>query len=262
MREHVVRGAGGVPFIVNVHGEPKGSPTVLLVHGWARSAEYWDDVVTALAPDYAVVVPSLRMHGASLELRDENVPVSIPLLVEDVRLTLLSLGVASCVAVGHSMGGQVVTLLADESPELVSTTIAFDPAYGALPDEIAKADTRRRDHVAVAIAKYRMEHPASSSERTQRYARALEELYDSEYLLEHSIGAIDHTAPVLNRRRRPSLVVYATSIGVETEARLTRHADIPPEILQWTQGGGHDFPAAHPESVGRLISEWVARMPA
>jgi len=263
VRQRTISGADGTPLAVRSFGERReDDPAILLVHGWARSAAYWDEIAATLGRERLVVVPDLRMHGESLLLRNDGVDVSIPLLVEDMRVILAGLGVTSCFAVGHSMGGQVVTLLADGAPQLVRGTVALDPAYGALPDEIAAADQRRREHVASAVAEYVEHHPDASPTIVERYAGVLTALYDSEYLLDHSIGAIEATGPVLRRRRRPALAVYATDIGVQTERSLTTDAAVPPEVVRWHLGGGHDFAAAHPRQVADLIGRWISRTAA
>jgi pimeloyl-ACP methyl ester carboxylesterase len=260
VREDIIPGADGLPLAVMTIGEERRDlPTVLLVHGWARTAGYWDGIAAILGTEHRVIVPALRMHGASLALREIDVPVSIPLMVEDMLAILAALDVTSCVAVGHSMGGQIVTLLADRAPDLVSGTVALDPAYGALPDEIDIADERKRDHVDQAVQDFLAEHPSASSSTVERYAHALADLYDSEYLLDHSIGALGATAPVLMRRRRPALAVYATDVGVQTELELTAGAELRPEVVRWTLSGGHDFPAAHPDETAAMITEWIAR---
>ena len=76
-------------------------------------------------------------------------------------------------------------------------------------------------------------------------------------VLDHSIGAIEATGPLLARRRRPALAVYSTAVGVQTELSLTADVAVPPEVLRWNLGGGHDFPAAHPQPVADLIARWV-----
>jgi pimeloyl-ACP methyl ester carboxylesterase len=260
VRQQTIPGADGTPLRVRTFGERReGDPAILLVHGWGRSAAYWDDIAATLVHAHFVVVPDLRMHGESLLLRNEGVDVGIPLLVEDMRVVLDRLRVTSCIAVGHSMGGQVATLLADGVPQLVRGTVALDPAYGALPDEIATADSRKREHVESAVAEFTEQHPDVSPAIVHRYADALAALYDSEYLLDHSIGAIEATGPVLLRRQRPALAVYASDVGVQTELSLTADAAVPPEVVRWNLGGGHDFPAAHPQPVADLIERWIAR---
>lgn len=260
MRQQTILAADGTPLAVRSFGERReGDPAILLVHGWARSEAYWDEIAAALGREHLVIVPALRMHGESLLLRSDGVDVSIPLLVEDLHVILAELDVTSCFAVGHSMGGQVVTLFADAAPHLVRGTVAFDPAYGALPDEIAAAAARKREHVASAVTEHLEQHPDASPTLVQRYAHALAALYDSEYLLDHSIGAVEATGPVLLRRRRPSLAVYSTDIGVQTERSLTAGAGVPPEVVRWNVGGGHDFPEAHPRPVVDLIAGWIAR---
>jgi pimeloyl-ACP methyl ester carboxylesterase len=160
------------------------------------------------------------------------------------------------------MGGQIVTLLADRFPDRVVATVVLDPAYGAQPDEIAAWPVRRREHVAEARRAFRQRHPDADDDLEQAYAAALEALYDSEYLEDHSIGAIDDTRPVLRRRSRPALAVFATPAGAATERDATADAAVRPDIVLWEAGGGHDFPAHHPEAVSRLILDWLGGQPA
>lgn len=255
--------ADGVTLVTRLLGDAARAPlAVLLVHGWARSAGYWDEVAATLSSAYPVIAPALRMHEESLLRRPVAVDVSIPLLVDDLVGVLDELGVARCIAIGHSMGGQVVTLLADRFPDRVAATVVLDPAYGAHPDEIAAWPVRRREHVAEARRAFRQRHPGVDDHLERAYAAALEALYDSEYLEEHSIGAIDDTRPVLQRRSRPALAVFATPGGAETERVATADAAVRPDIVLWEAGGGHDFPAQHPDAVSRLILEWLRDQPA
>lgn len=254
--------ADGVPLVTRVFGHVDGAPlAVLLVHGWARSAGYWDEMATRLSGSYPVVAPALRMHEESLFRGPRDVDVSIPLLVDDVAGILDQLGVAHCIAIGHSMGGQIVTLLADRLPERVAATVVLDPAYGAQPDEIAAWPTRRREHVAEARRAFRERHRDADAEIERAYVAALEALYDSEYLEEHSIGAVDDTRPVLRRRTRPALSVFATPAGAEMERSATAGAPVRPDVVVWKRGGGHDFPARHPDAVTELILEWLGAQP-
>lgn len=255
--------ADGVPLVTRLFGHPDDAPlALLLVHGWARSAGYWDEVATRLSDSYPVVAPALRMHEESLFRGPRDVAVSIPLLVEDMAGILDRLGVARCIAIGHSMGGQIATLLADRFPDRVAATVVLDPAYGAQPDEIAAWPVRRREHVAEARRAFRERHPDAGADLERAYAAALEALYDSEYLEEHSIGAIDDTRPVLRRRTRPALAVFATPAGAEMERRITAGAPVRPDVVLWEHGGGHDFPARHPEAVSELILDWLGAQPA
>jgi len=262
VRQQTMLGFGGTPLVVRSFGMPdRNRRGVLLVHGWAESAAYWDEIAAMLGREHLVIVPALRMQGESLLQGDEPVEASIPLIVKDMEVILTELGMADCLAVGHSMGGQVVTLLAERDAFLVASTIVLDPAYGALPDEIAAADTRKREHVTSAVARFTEQHPEVSVETVRNYGGALAALYDSEYLLDDSMGAVEKTGVVLRRRRRPALAVYASDVGAQTEQRLTADAAVPPEIVRWTLGGGHHFPAAHPRAIAELIEEWMARTP-
>lgn len=80
-------------------------PGVLLVHGWAASGEFFDDIATRLADEFRVIIPDLRGHG--------DTPVgpgnaSIPDLADDMDELVRTLGLAPVVALGWSMGATVL----------------------------------------------------------------------------------------------------------------------------------------------------------
>lgn len=88
---------------------------VLLVHGWAGTSEPWLSRCDRLLPGRALIAPDLRGHGRSTLGRP-----SLPALDQcaaDIIELLDGLGVARVLAIGHSMGGQLVARLADSHPD-------------------------------------------------------------------------------------------------------------------------------------------------
>ncbi|HZW41041.1 MAG TPA: hypothetical protein VFE99_01965, partial [Agromyces sp.] len=66
MRQQTMLGSGGTPLVVRSYGMPgRNRRGVLLVHGWAESAAYWDEIGAMLGREHLVIVPALRMHGES-----------------------------------------------------------------------------------------------------------------------------------------------------------------------------------------------------
>ena len=92
----------------NVHIEYRlygsGDPAVILVHGWASDANYWQGQLEALKPRYTVVALNLAGHGASGANRTDW---SIANYAQDVAAVAREVPNRHLILVGHSMGGDV-----------------------------------------------------------------------------------------------------------------------------------------------------------
>jgi pimeloyl-ACP methyl ester carboxylesterase len=92
----------------NVHIEyhlfGQGEPAVILVHGWACDANYWQAQITPLAAHYTVVAVNLAGHGASSANRTDW---SIANYAQDVAAVARQIPNRQLVLVGHSMGAAV-----------------------------------------------------------------------------------------------------------------------------------------------------------
>jgi pimeloyl-ACP methyl ester carboxylesterase len=116
------------------------APGVLLVHGWGSAARTFDVLAARLAERYRVIVPDLRGHGAS-PAGSERHRWTVRAMVGDLAALARSVE-RPLVAVGHSLGGQMVSTLAARYPELVAGLVVLDPAYGAGPEEVAAVPAR------------------------------------------------------------------------------------------------------------------------
>jgi pimeloyl-ACP methyl ester carboxylesterase len=77
---------------------------VLLVHGWACDANYWNEQLGALEPHYTVVTVNLAGHGGSGSNRTDW---SIANYAGDVAAVAQQIPAAQLVLVGHAMGATV-----------------------------------------------------------------------------------------------------------------------------------------------------------
>jgi pimeloyl-ACP methyl ester carboxylesterase len=110
-----------------VESGPSDGRAVVLIHGTAGSAAWWDPVVPALQ-DLRVVRIELLGHGGSAK------PTSgyeIPQQADHVAKVLDHLGVRTAVIVGHSTGGSVATALAEKRKDLVSALALIDTGPSA-----------------------------------------------------------------------------------------------------------------------------------
>lgn len=104
-------------------------PTVLLVHGVTASHRSWDLLADRL-PDVRLVAPDLRGRGRSNEVAG---PAGMTAHARDLVAVLDHLGVETLTVVGHSMGGFVAVVLADQYPDRVRSLVLLD---GGLPLDV------------------------------------------------------------------------------------------------------------------------------
>ncbi|GAA3108173.1 alpha/beta fold hydrolase [Streptosporangium carneum] len=121
MADHRTVAVGGVQLACQVSGAPEAPPLVLL-HSLGEDATDWDGVAPAFARHWRVHVLDLRGHGRS----DWPGDYSLELMRDDVVGFLDALGLDRVSLVGHSMGGIVAYLLAEDHPERVERLVLED----------------------------------------------------------------------------------------------------------------------------------------
>ena len=123
-REPEPRDGGRLVGEVNVRVDGRG-PAVVLVHGFSSSISWWNRLAPALARNHRVIRIDMLGHGGSAA---PDAGYSMEQQARAVARTLRELGVRRVAAVGHSMGGNVVTSLAEQFPRLVDRIVIVDSA--------------------------------------------------------------------------------------------------------------------------------------
>ncbi|WP_329454799.1 alpha/beta fold hydrolase [Streptomyces sp. NBC_01497] len=103
---------------------PHDAPALVLVHGLAASAHWWDAIVPELSGAHRVIRIDLLGHGGSAA--PEGPGYGVPEHGRRVGAVLDHLGLDRVVGIGHSTGGLVVTALAEERPGLVTAMALID----------------------------------------------------------------------------------------------------------------------------------------
>jgi pimeloyl-ACP methyl ester carboxylesterase len=106
-----------------VHGD--GSPTLVLTHGLAASAETWRAQVDGLAPRRRIVTWDLRGHGRS---PSPEAPYTLADLADDLRDVFDASRTERAVILGHSAGGVVAMQFALRYPERTSGLVLVGTA--------------------------------------------------------------------------------------------------------------------------------------
>ena len=75
---------------------------------------------------FDIIMPDIRGHGKSFT---NQLDFSLETASEDIIELIRHLKLDKTIIMGHSMGGQIATLIAANYPELVSKLLLEDPAY-------------------------------------------------------------------------------------------------------------------------------------
>ncbi|UYP47135.1 2-succinyl-6-hydroxy-2,4-cyclohexadiene-1-carboxylate synthase [Candidatus Lokiarchaeum ossiferum] len=113
---------------INLHYTRTGGnkPILILLHGFTDYGLTWTRIAETLESDYDIIMPDARGHGKSTMTESG---FDVPTMAEDIAHLILKLRILNPIIMGHSMGGQIATLLGANHPNLISKIILEDPAY-------------------------------------------------------------------------------------------------------------------------------------
>ena len=119
----------------------KGNPAIVLIHGWATDANYWNAQIDPLKAKYTVVAIDLAGHGGSTKSRTDW---SMEKYGEDVTTVLQRIPNQQLILVGHSMGGTVALEAARTLGNRVIGIIVVDALKSAGLPPLPAAEIQKR----------------------------------------------------------------------------------------------------------------------
>ena len=130
---------------------PGPEPLLLCMHGITANGRYWDTLAERLASKHRVIAMDLRGRGLS-----DKPPLGSygwDQHAADMASAIRALKIGPVIAVGHSLGGYVATLLAANEPELIRRLVVVDAGIGL--DE-----TTVRAQIAASLNRLAMVFPS------------------------------------------------------------------------------------------------------
>jgi pimeloyl-ACP methyl ester carboxylesterase len=245
-----------------------GDP-ILFVHGFSCDSHDWSwQLPHFAAAGHRLIAADLRGHGRSSVPDSGYVPRTF---ADDLARLLDHVGCGPVVAVGHSLGGAIVSALAVEHPDVVQAVVSVDPGY-LLPEEIRPfldeviGSMATADPVAVSqsflSATYAAASPAHLRTWHQRriagvpadvLRQTLTGLFDGP----DSLGFVTTAGPYLSRRSCPVLAFYTDPGRAAVEQAL--FADPRSKAVAW-EGSGHWLHQERPDEFNHLVSQWLTTL--
>lgn len=144
MKKHVVN-VNGMNMVYEECGE-SNEKTIILLHGFGGSSEYWHKVCPLLSEKYRIIMPQLRGHGSSSTPQGVY---SMETMAEDIYRLVGKLNVDKVVMFGHSLGGYVTLAFAEKyADKLLGLGLIHSTG---LPDSEEKKEKRRQDIEDISI---------------------------------------------------------------------------------------------------------------
>lgn len=248
--------------------EGSGAPTLLLVHGWTGESHDWCFQLGELSAHHRVIAPDLRGHGRS------SVPehgFGSPQLLRDLVGLLDERAVGPVVAIGHSLGGVLVSMLAVEEPDRVEAIVVVDPPYG-LDEEAVRASRALGDALGSQMsATAIVERPGRLSPATPPWLvtwhrrrllgmppHVVRETFLGMHRDAGHVVALPAATTYLSRRRCPVLAFHADPAKAAWDASTFIHPHS--EAIAW-KGSGHSLHQERPLELNALVLDWVSRLP-
>jgi pimeloyl-ACP methyl ester carboxylesterase len=253
---------GEVTLFHTDDGPREGAPVLLLVHGMAADSHDWIWHIPALAERYRVIAPDLRGHGYS-SVPDSGYKPRV--MARDLAALLDHLGVDRVTAVGHSLGGQIVSALAVEHPERVNAVVTVDAGYGLRPEIGAfmpgMADALRGPggHDTALAMEATLYTPATPLFLRQWHHRKIlgtpievvAQVFSALFVDDDQFGLRPQSEAYLSRRTQPVLALWADPERAEWERNVLKAE------VHVFPGNGHRLHEERPQEFVHVLQTWL-----
>jgi pimeloyl-ACP methyl ester carboxylesterase len=215
-----------------------------------------------------VIAVDLRGHGRS----DAPVCRYTPrLFANDLAALLLDLGAGPVIAMGHSLGGAVVSALAVEHPALVAALVTVDAAYGADPalreqmlaavDAMATGDTHAAAAAVIAAAATSATPEFLRTWHRRRLlgtpAHVLASVHAGTWAVPEQFGFRPETESFFAGRTCPVLGVWRRDEQATWERTIL---DDRRSTAVSFEGSGHWLHQERPDDFHHVVADWLAKL--
>lgn len=239
---------------------------VMMLHGWACDSQDWDSQVEFFSARYRVVTLDLRGHGLSEVPKTHYTPLDFASDVEE--LILCNFPGESFILIGHSMGGQIATIIADRRPDLVKAVVCVDGTLGLpsvldLPNRLLVALMYGfNPHVIGSALLKRLYGPEASAGLINDHAirlkstpsYVLRQSFKSLFLGPSQVSTGKNSEQLCRRLKVPLYGIYCSNHRV---TRMSNWFSHPKSKLEAWPGTGHWIMIDRPGQFNNAVSAWI-----
>jgi pimeloyl-ACP methyl ester carboxylesterase len=250
---------------------PSTAPTIVLLHGFAGSLQWWNDTVGALSAHHRVIRFDLLGHGGSAMPRRGYTMEHQAQLIDDA---LAQLGVRRALIVGHSMGGVVATALITRNPTLAAGVVLIgspvNPHTGDQPLLARLGFVPMLGHAMRTLATdgivergLKRAFFAPDFEVPLQFVKDFQQMTYTSYVSSYneSHAYLEHES--LDRRLAiigvPLLALYGTLDNLVSPSSERNYEKIPGARVVAIPGAGHTPMVEKPSISSRLILTFAAQ---
>ena len=139
---------GDAELYYEAHGD---GPPLLLVPGLSGLGSFWARQVPDFARDFRVIVPAHRGTGASTH---SHIRYSVEQMADDLLRLVDALGISAAHFVGHSTGGAIGQVIAQDHPARLSSLVLSATWAGSDPYFRRVFESRRETLVTCGVESY------------------------------------------------------------------------------------------------------------
>ena len=275
--DSAISDATGNLEIMMLHGDrvayrDEGAGEVLLlVHGMGGSSNSWSGVIPLLAKKYRVIAPDLLGHGQSDKPRGDYSVGAFAVLLRDL---LDALDIPQVTVIGHSLGGGIAMQFAHQHRQYCKRIVLISSGgFGgdvggmlrllSLPgSELVLPVIASRPAVLAGNAlkalmgssnRFQTRPSLSNRDNRQAFLRTLRSVVD---FRGQAVSALNRLS--LNEVL-PALIISGDQDRViPVEHARAAHRTLPNSRLHIISGVHHHPPTERPETVARLIEDFIA----
>lgn len=257
----------------------KDAPILLLVHGLGGYIKNWYPTIDGLKDDYRCIAIDLPGYGQST-LRDFENEDYMEFFANSLIEVVEKLGLDQITLMGHSMGGQVSTVLALKNPSWLKQLILAAPAgfetfteqEGAILKQFASATalmSHNEDQIRAAYQVNFVNMPPLAEEMIQDRLKAKEAPWFADYAKVREMGVrgmLDHpTNQDLKNIKVPTLVIFGANDllipnkylhqGMTTQQIAEIGNNIPNVKIKMIEEAGHMLQMDNPTSFNLAVKQ-------
>ncbi len=258
--------SGDASLYYEVHGT---GPDVVLLHPFPANHKFWLPIVDALASRFRLTLPDLRGHGQS---QPGIGPATMQKHARDLLRICGETGIQRAVFIGCSIGGYINFELWRQARERVKALCFIDTKAPADSDEARANRLKSAEDVLARGPEPFIENLLPKLVgRTTRSNRP--DIADAAraMMMEASAAGIaavqqgmaerPDSTPTLPTISVPTLVIFGAEDDVPLAEGEAIRAGVRGAEMRVVEKAGHYSPFEQPEEVGRILREWLERLP-